>query len=154
MCWQEVGCFSPRVTAGCLPHHKRSLCIMSPGPWSLNHSNMKAGRRWGGTRPLGTVWGALPAFGAVGLDSSASFPPTIQLHPVYAARHRLALFGKLPSIRDGQQGRPGLSDELTVGFGGAPKGHLVLAKKVARARMRFMFPAHFSSSARIHSGDR
>lgn len=52
-------------------------------------------------------------------------PPTIQLHPVFVAQHRLALLVKLPFIRDGGQGMP----ELTVGFGGAPKGRQLLARK-------------------------
>lgn len=107
----------------------------------------------GGNPALGHCVGSSACIWGSGSRQLRFLPPTIQLHPVYAARHRLALFGKLSSIRDGQQGRPGLSDELTVGFGGAPKGHLVLAKKVPRARMHVMFPARFSSSARIHSGD-
>lgn len=59
------------------------------------------------------VQGALACllvFGAVGLDSSSSFPPPIQLHPVYVAQDRLALLVRLPFIRDGRQGQLGLSD--------------------------------------------
>lgn len=66
-------------------------------------------------------WGALAAFGPVVLDSSASLPLPIQLHPVYVAQDRLALLVTLPFIRDGRQGSPGLSGELTAGFGGALK---------------------------------
>lgn len=70
----------------------------------------------GGARLLPAVGcGAQPAFGAQHPDSPASFPPPIQLHPVYVARDRLALLVKLPFIRDGQA-VPRLSGELTAGF--------------------------------------
>lgn len=71
----------------------------------------------GGTRLLPAVgWGAQPAVGAQHPDRPASFPPPIQLHPVYAAQDRLALLVKLPFIRDGLAVRR-LSGELTAGFG-------------------------------------
>lgn len=96
------------------------------------------------------------------LPTSHPLPP-IQLHPVYVAQHRLALLVKLSFTRDGWQGRPGLSGQLTVGFGGNPKGHPVLTRKddfqgwnvcnVSSPFFLLLSSANTSSFAGIHSRD-